>query len=148
MGVLDEWLQSMVPGRTASPMDVLADVAGAGFAVFMCFLGNHHGKKVGLKAERQSPRMPQGTFSTAIGIHLVTRNTSGECACTENIPWGTEKTDWVLNYFSAPGHILLLHNSPDVVRPPGDKVKVVPWGIFSCFTIHLMTKPDKVPRRR
>jgi len=28
MGVLDEWLQSMVPGRTASLMDVLADVAG------------------------------------------------------------------------------------------------------------------------
>jgi len=28
MGVLDEWVQSMVPGRTASPMDVLADVAG------------------------------------------------------------------------------------------------------------------------
>jgi len=38
MGVLDEWLQSMVPGRTASPMDVLADVAGAGFAAFLYFL--------------------------------------------------------------------------------------------------------------
>jgi len=38
MGVLDEWLQSSVPGRTASPMDVLADVAGAGFTAFLCFL--------------------------------------------------------------------------------------------------------------
>jgi len=38
MGVLDEWVQSSVPGRTASPMDVLADVAGAGFSVFLCFL--------------------------------------------------------------------------------------------------------------
>jgi len=34
MGVLDEWLQSMVPGRTASPMDVLADVAGGLVCIF------------------------------------------------------------------------------------------------------------------
>jgi len=68
MGVLDEWVQSMVPGRTASPMDVLADVAGAGFAAFLCFLGNHHGKKVGLKAERQSPRNTRNTRKIQIGF--------------------------------------------------------------------------------
>jgi len=34
----DEWLQSMVPGRTGSLMDVLSDAAGAGFAAFLCFL--------------------------------------------------------------------------------------------------------------
>jgi len=28
LGGLDEWVQSFTPGRTASPMDVLADVAG------------------------------------------------------------------------------------------------------------------------
>ena len=28
-GVTDEWHQSFVPGRTADPMDVVADVAGA-----------------------------------------------------------------------------------------------------------------------
>jgi len=34
MGVLDEWVQSSIPGRTASPMDVLADVAG----ILVCML--------------------------------------------------------------------------------------------------------------
>jgi len=38
MGVLDEWVQSMVPGRTASPMDVLADVAGAVFILLTAFM--------------------------------------------------------------------------------------------------------------
>jgi len=38
LGIMDEWVQSFTPGRTASPMDVLADVAGAGFTVCMCFL--------------------------------------------------------------------------------------------------------------
>jgi len=35
MGVLDEWVQSFVPGRTASPMDVLADVAGGLVCMFL-----------------------------------------------------------------------------------------------------------------
>lgn len=35
MGVLDEWLQSMVPGRTASLGDGLSDIAGAGIAVML-----------------------------------------------------------------------------------------------------------------
>jgi len=38
MGVLDEWVQSMVPGRTASPMDVLADGVGAVFILLTAFM--------------------------------------------------------------------------------------------------------------
>jgi len=35
LGVLDEWVKSTVPGRTASPMDVLADVAGVLVCIFL-----------------------------------------------------------------------------------------------------------------
>jgi len=38
MGILDEWIQSMVPGRTASLMDVLADGLGIAFILFMAFM--------------------------------------------------------------------------------------------------------------
>jgi len=38
LGVLDEWLQSTVPGRTASLMDLLADVAGVAFMLLMSSL--------------------------------------------------------------------------------------------------------------
>ena len=35
LGVMDEWVQSMVPGRTASPMDVLADGVGVALVLMM-----------------------------------------------------------------------------------------------------------------
>jgi len=38
LGIMDEWVQSFTPGRTASPMDVLADVAGAGFILLTAFM--------------------------------------------------------------------------------------------------------------
>jgi len=38
LGVLDEWLQSSVPGRTASIMDLLADGVGVAFMLLMSSL--------------------------------------------------------------------------------------------------------------
>jgi len=38
LGVLDEWVQSLTPGRTASPMDVLADGVGAVFILLTAFM--------------------------------------------------------------------------------------------------------------
>lgn len=41
LGVLDEWVQASVPGRTASLMDVLADVVGVlAYMLFKAIDGN------------------------------------------------------------------------------------------------------------
>lgn len=40
-GVADEWHQSFVPGRTASPGDLLADVAGVALGYWLVMLWHH-----------------------------------------------------------------------------------------------------------
>ena len=44
VGALDEWHQLYVPGRDASVFDWMADAAGTGVAVFVCWRKGRDGK--------------------------------------------------------------------------------------------------------